>query len=168
MTTLTAGPAGAPGRPFGTVLTAMVTPFDSSGALDIAAVGELAQRLVADGSDGILVNGTTGESPTTTDAEKAALVTAVRACNVGGVPGAPAGVRDRGSAAPWLQAAMDSNSPVRLARIIDVMGAPSCSSLAERVGLVGRASAGLATFDQIFRIVSRRRHLVALDPGRAR
>jgi 4-hydroxy-tetrahydrodipicolinate synthase len=77
MTTLTAGPAGRPGRPFGTVLTAMVTPFDSSGALDVAAVGELAERLVADGSDGILVNGTTGESPTTTDAEKNAIVRAV-------------------------------------------------------------------------------------------
>ncbi len=77
MTTLTAGPAGTPGRPFGTVLTAMVTPFDSSGALDIAAVGALAERLVADGSDGILVNGTTGESPTTTDAEKDAIVRAV-------------------------------------------------------------------------------------------
>lgn len=77
MTTLTAGPAGTPGRPFGTVLTAMVTPFDSSGALDIAAVGALAERLVADGSDGILVNGTTGESPTTTDTEKDAIVRAV-------------------------------------------------------------------------------------------
>lgn len=77
MTTLTAGPAGVPGRPFGTVLTAMVTPFDSNGALDAAAVGALAQRLVADGSDGILVNGTTGESPTTTDAEKDTIVRAV-------------------------------------------------------------------------------------------
>lgn len=77
MTTLTAGPAGVPGRPFGTVLTAMVTPFDSSGALDLPAVGALAERLVADGSDGILVNGTTGESPTTTDAEKDAVVRSV-------------------------------------------------------------------------------------------
>lgn len=55
----------------------MVTPFDSSGALDTAAVGALAQRLVAEGSNGILVNGTTGESPTTTDAEKDAIVRAV-------------------------------------------------------------------------------------------
>jgi 4-hydroxy-tetrahydrodipicolinate synthase len=55
----------------------MVTPFDSSGALDTAAVGALAERLVDDGSDGILVNGTTGESPTTTDAEKSSIVRAV-------------------------------------------------------------------------------------------
>jgi 4-hydroxy-tetrahydrodipicolinate synthase len=76
MTTLMAGPAGRPGRPFGTVLTAMVTPFGSSGELDTARVGELATRLVDAGSDGILVNGTTGESPTTTDEEKAAIVRA--------------------------------------------------------------------------------------------
>jgi 4-hydroxy-tetrahydrodipicolinate synthase len=74
MTELVAGPAGRPGRPFGTVLTAMVTPFDSNGQLDVEKVGALAERLVDQGSDGILVNGTTGESPTTTDAEKAAIV----------------------------------------------------------------------------------------------
>lgn len=80
MTELVAGPAGRPGRPFGTVLTAMVTPFDSNGQLDVEKVGALAERLVDQGSDGILVNGTTGESPTTTDAEKAAIVRqAVRA-----------------------------------------------------------------------------------------
>ena len=73
MTELVAGPAGRPGRPFGTVLTAMVTPFDSNGQLDVEKVGALAERLVDQGSDGILVNGTTGESPTTTDAEKAAI-----------------------------------------------------------------------------------------------
>lgn len=77
MTQLVAGPAGRPGRPFGTVITAMVTPFTSSGQLDAARVGELAARLVDEGSDGILVNGTTGESPTTTDAEKATIVRAV-------------------------------------------------------------------------------------------
>lgn len=77
MTILTAGPAGRPGRPFGTVLTAMVTPFDRDGALDAKRVGELATRLVEDGSDGILVNGTTGESPTTTDDEKTAIIRAV-------------------------------------------------------------------------------------------
>lgn len=76
MTQLVAGPAGRPGRPFGTVITAMVTPFTSAGQLDAVRVGELAERLVQQGSDGILVNGTTGESPTTTDAEKSAIVRA--------------------------------------------------------------------------------------------
>lgn len=76
MTELVAGPAGAPGRPFGTVLTAMVTPFTGSGELDLDRVGALAERLVQQGNDGLLVNGTTGESPTTTDAEKQAIVRA--------------------------------------------------------------------------------------------
>jgi 4-hydroxy-tetrahydrodipicolinate synthase len=67
----------APGRPFGRVLTAMVTPFDGDGALDLARAEELAAHLVELGNDGLVVNGTTGEGPTTTDAEKAELVRAV-------------------------------------------------------------------------------------------
>jgi 4-hydroxy-tetrahydrodipicolinate synthase len=77
MTTLSAGPAGRPGRPFGTVLTAMVTPFTATGELDVNATGLLAERLVNEGNNGLVVNGTTGESPTTTDAEKEMVVRAV-------------------------------------------------------------------------------------------
>ncbi|MFF9071438.1 4-hydroxy-tetrahydrodipicolinate synthase [Streptomyces sp. NPDC014872] len=65
--------------PFGRMLCAMITPFTSSGALDPDAAGRHAAALVADGCDGLVLNGTTGESPTTTDAEKAALLRAVRA-----------------------------------------------------------------------------------------
>jgi 4-hydroxy-tetrahydrodipicolinate synthase len=64
-------------RPFGAVLTAMVTPFDAEGALDPAAAQQLAVHLVDAGNDGLVVSGTTGESPTTTDAEKDALLRAV-------------------------------------------------------------------------------------------
>lgn len=63
--------------PFGRVLTAMVTPFDEDGRVDLDAATGLAEHLVAHGHDGVVVNGTTGESPTTTDAEKAELVRAV-------------------------------------------------------------------------------------------
>ncbi|NKE59264.1 4-hydroxy-tetrahydrodipicolinate synthase [Lentzea sp. PSKA42] len=70
-------PYAAPSRPFGRVLTAMVTPFDSRGEVDLAKAQELAKHLVDLGNDGLVVNGTTGESPTTTDREKAALITAV-------------------------------------------------------------------------------------------
>jgi 4-hydroxy-tetrahydrodipicolinate synthase len=56
----------------------MVTPFTASGALDLDGAQRLAGRLVAEGCDGLVLNGTTGESPTTTDAEKSALVRAVR------------------------------------------------------------------------------------------
>jgi 4-hydroxy-tetrahydrodipicolinate synthase len=65
-------------RPFGRLLTAMVTPFGVSGELDLDAAAGLATYLVDEqGNDGLVVNGTTGESPTTSDAEKADLVRAV-------------------------------------------------------------------------------------------
>ena len=70
-----------PGRPtpFGTVLTAMVTPFGSDGYVDLKAVARVAEHLVESGCDGLVVSGTTGESPTTTDAEKIAVLEAVLA-----------------------------------------------------------------------------------------
>lgn len=68
--------AGRP--PFGRLLTAMVTPFDAAGALDLDGARALAAHLVDEQhNDGIVVNGTTGEAPTTSDEEKAALVRAV-------------------------------------------------------------------------------------------
>lgn len=56
----------------------MVTPFTDSGDLDVDGAQRLAERLVAQGCEGLVLSGTTGESPTTTDAEKATLVRAVR------------------------------------------------------------------------------------------
>jgi 4-hydroxy-tetrahydrodipicolinate synthase len=61
----------------GTLLTAMVTPFGPDGSLDIPATVRLANHLVDAGCDGLVISGTTGESPTTTDAEKLALLEAV-------------------------------------------------------------------------------------------
>jgi 4-hydroxy-tetrahydrodipicolinate synthase len=58
---------------FGEVLTAIVTPFDKNGRVDLDRFRDLAEFLVDNGSDGIVVCGTTGESPTLTDAEKFAL-----------------------------------------------------------------------------------------------
>jgi 4-hydroxy-tetrahydrodipicolinate synthase len=74
---MTASPSAAPARPFGRVLVAMVTPFTASGALDLNAAQALASRLVEQGCDGLVIGGTTGESPTTTDAEKSDLIRAV-------------------------------------------------------------------------------------------
>ncbi|MFC1407341.1 MULTISPECIES: 4-hydroxy-tetrahydrodipicolinate synthase [Streptacidiphilus] len=70
-------PTSTPEIPFGRALTAMVTPFTADGSLDLEGAQRLAAHLVAAGNDGLVVNGTTGESPTTTDAEKSALVRAV-------------------------------------------------------------------------------------------
>ena len=60
----------------GEVLTAMVTPFDASGALDYERFRELATHLVENGSDGVVVAATTGESPTLSDDERIELVAA--------------------------------------------------------------------------------------------
>jgi 4-hydroxy-tetrahydrodipicolinate synthase len=60
------------------MLTAMVTPFDVAGALDLDKAAELATYLVDEqGNDGLVISGTTGESPTTSDVEKAELLAAV-------------------------------------------------------------------------------------------
>jgi len=64
---------------FGRVLTAMITPFDESGALDLDAAANLAAWLVENGSDGLVLAGTTGESPVLSDSEEVALTKAVRA-----------------------------------------------------------------------------------------
>ncbi|MFD4478163.1 4-hydroxy-tetrahydrodipicolinate synthase [Streptomyces sp. NPDC058471] len=69
-------PSSAP-PPLGRALCAMVTPFTDDGLLDLDGAQLLAERLVADGCDGLVLSGTTGESPTTSDSEKAALVRAV-------------------------------------------------------------------------------------------
>ena len=70
-------PASTPPRPFGRMLTAMVTPFHADGSLDEKAAAALAVELVDLGNDGLVVNGTTGEAPTTTDEEKERLLRAV-------------------------------------------------------------------------------------------
>jgi 4-hydroxy-tetrahydrodipicolinate synthase len=65
-------------RPFGRLLTAMVTPFTPDGALDVEGAAKLATHLVDEQRcDALVINGTTGESPTTTDAEKETLLRVV-------------------------------------------------------------------------------------------
>lgn len=73
---MTYSAASAP--PFGRALCAMITPFTEGGALDLDGAQRLADRLVAQGCDGLVLSGTTGESPTTSDTEKAELVRVVR------------------------------------------------------------------------------------------
>ncbi len=89
--TLSTAPTVRPHAPFGRVLTAMVTPFRDDGTLDLDGAAELATALVEAGNDGLVLNGTTGESPTTSDEEKERLLRAVveavgdRAAVLGGV-----------------------------------------------------------------------------------
>ncbi|MGR7023336.1 4-hydroxy-tetrahydrodipicolinate synthase [Geodermatophilus sp. URMC 62] len=67
-----------PARPFGRVLTAMVTPFADDGSIDLAGAQELAAHLVdRQAHDGLVVLGTTGEAPTLSDGEQHAVLEAV-------------------------------------------------------------------------------------------
>jgi 4-hydroxy-tetrahydrodipicolinate synthase len=70
-------PLASEAAPFGRVLTAMVTPFADDGEVDLNAVQQLAIYLADHGSDGIVVSGTTGESPTTTTDEDGRTLAAV-------------------------------------------------------------------------------------------
>ena len=64
--------------PFGTVLTAMATAFAPDGSVDLEATQRIARHLVDHGHDGLVVSGTTGESPTTTKEEDGETLAAVR------------------------------------------------------------------------------------------
>jgi 4-hydroxy-tetrahydrodipicolinate synthase len=70
-------PLASAAAPFGRVLTAMVTPFAPDGGLDLDTAQKVATYLVDSGSDGLVVSGTTGESPTTNAEEDGRLLTAV-------------------------------------------------------------------------------------------
>ncbi len=63
--------------PLGELLTAMVTPFQSDGAVNFASARRLAHHLIESGSDGIVICGTTGEGPTVSDREKLDLMDAI-------------------------------------------------------------------------------------------
>ncbi len=80
-----------PTEALGSVLTAMITPMTDDLDVDLSGAGTLAEELVAFGNDGLVINGTTGEASTTTDAEKAQLVRTVVAA-VGGRAAVIAGV----------------------------------------------------------------------------
>ncbi|MEV5884421.1 4-hydroxy-tetrahydrodipicolinate synthase [Streptomyces sp. NPDC052020] len=97
--------------PFGRTLCAMITPFTEDGALDPGGAARLADHLVARGCDGLVLSGTTGESPTTTDAEKATLVRAVREA-----------VGDRAAIVAGVGTA-DTRHTVELARAAEKAGA---------------------------------------------
>ena len=62
----------------GRLITAMVTPFDEKGNVDYDQAKSLAKALVASGSDGVIVSGTTGESPTLSTEEKLRLYAEIK------------------------------------------------------------------------------------------
>ncbi len=70
--------SATPAAPFGHMLTAMATAFKDDGSVDLDGTAAIATHLVAHGHDGVVVSGTTGESPTTTVAEDGQILAAVK------------------------------------------------------------------------------------------
>ena len=64
--------------PFGRLTTAMITPFTKNGDVDWSGIEKLAAHLISQGHDGLILNGTTGEAPTTSDDEKDQIIKVVR------------------------------------------------------------------------------------------
>lgn len=75
---MSASATSAPAAPFGRVLTAMATAFHADGSVDLEGTARIATHLVDHGHDGVVVSGTTGESPTTTVAEDGEILRAVK------------------------------------------------------------------------------------------
>ena len=65
-------------KDIGRLLTAMVTPFDAQGQVDYAQAKRLAQALIDSGSEGLVITGTTGESPTLSNEEKLKMYAAAK------------------------------------------------------------------------------------------
>jgi 4-hydroxy-tetrahydrodipicolinate synthase len=99
----------------GRLLTAMVTPFKANGSVDYANAEKLAAILVADGSDGVVVSGTTGESPTLSDAEKIELVKAVKQAIPGKTVVAGTGSNDTHHSVELSKLAMKAGADALLA-----------------------------------------------------
>src|SRR4029079_173948 len=72
------GMSSTPEVPFGRLLTAMATAFHDDGSIDLEGTARIAVHLVDHGNDGVVVSGTTGESPTTSVAEDGQILAAVK------------------------------------------------------------------------------------------
>lgn len=105
-------------RPFGEVLTAMVTPMRDNGEIDYTAAQDLARFLVAQGNDGLVLSGTTGEAPTTHAPEKADLIRAVKeAVGPGTAVISGAGSNDTAHAVRMAEQAADAGADGLLALV---------------------------------------------------
>jgi len=125
---------------FGRVLTAMVTPFDADGTLDLAAAERVADHLMRHGNDGIVVAGTTGESPTVSDHEHGELLAAVLSA-VGGRGPVIAGVGTNHTAHSVELAGRAARLGADgLLLVAPYYSRPSPAGIREHVGVVARAT----------------------------
>jgi len=99
----------------GRLLTAMITPFKADGAVDYDAAEKLAVMLINDGSDGVVVSGTTGESPSLSDAEKIELLRVIKSAIPGKSVVAGTGSNDTHHSVELSQLAMKAGADALLA-----------------------------------------------------
>src|SRR5438067_7992675 len=99
----------------GRLLTAMITPFKDDGSVDYAGAEKLANLLVADGSDGVVVAGTTGEAPALSDDEKIELVKAIKKAIPGHSVVAGTGTNDTHHSTKLSERAMKAGADALLA-----------------------------------------------------
>jgi 4-hydroxy-tetrahydrodipicolinate synthase len=99
----------------GRLLTAMITPFKADGSVDYQSAEKLAAMLVADGSDGVVVSGTTGESPSLSDDEKVELLKVVRKAIPGKTVVAGTGSNDTHHSVKLSERAMKAGADALLA-----------------------------------------------------
>lgn len=123
---------------FGRVLTAMITPFDARGALDLDGAAKLAAWLADQGNDGLVVAGTTGESPTLSHAEQIELIRAV--CESVSVPViAGAGSNDTRAAIELTERATEAGAAGILS-VTPYYNRPSQAGLAAHFTAVAQAT----------------------------
>lgn len=115
---------------FGSVLTAMVTPFKGDGTLDLDGAQKLAKYLVANGNDGIVVAGTTGESPTISYDEQRDLIAAVREAVPNAALIAGAGSNDTGTSVKNTMMATEAGADAILS-VTPYYNKPSQAGLVE-------------------------------------
>ena len=124
----------------GVLLTAMLTPFDASGAVDLKEAGRLARALVAQGNDGLVISGTTGESPALEDDETIALVRAVKdALGDSGSVVAGAGSYNTHHAAAMTQRVIEAGADAVLS-VVPYYSKPTQDGMLRHFGAVAEAA----------------------------
>ena len=135
--------AGSIENPLRGAITAMVTPFDESGALDTAACQAVARHLLEHGSAGLVVGGTTGESPTLDDTEKLSLLEAVLSEVSGAVPVAlGTGSNDTRHSVELTRKAAESGADAALV-VTPYYNRPNRAGLLAHFAAVAEAAPGL-------------------------
>jgi len=117
----------------------MITPFKRDGAVDYEAAERLAVVLVADGSDGVVVSGTTGESPALSDDEKVELVKAIKQAIPGKNVVAGTGSNDTHHSVKLSERAMKAGADALLA-VVPYYNKPTQDGMLEHFGAIAQAT----------------------------